>query len=475
MKPELCRTNQRVAFLVLAILFFAVPAYGNSGPVVYVEEPAFSMIPGEGTALSIDSEYLRIDLSQEGRFSAQITADYRMVYHGDEAVSQLMLFPFITSPSRSFSDTVRITADGIPVGFETYRLMDVPELPFSVHQENGYERYLETVGSLSMTELVNAANRQEPIHLSLQDEVIVYTFQFPQKVDAYEASVTFTVDPGHHTLMESGFNGRVQNVRGDVTLSRWIPGQSDSRRQPPDARIVMMGEKQLQEGFDVPEEVTIKQEIRTLEEMFQELISEKNLSGDPAASTALMHFAADRLDELLGERRWVFSLDWDIFDLYFDTSYVGAFVYNVDFMPESERDISVSYEMQASQDRSGTSRYTALIAYLLSPAAGWQDFKDLSVDIIPHPEQPYLLSSSLPLAFDESTGHYRGFFAELPQDDLVFRMYHRSEPETGLVKLFNDPYILLLVVPVVLVLSVLGAVVIVVMLALKKNKMSLRE
>jgi hypothetical protein len=435
------------------------------------------MIPGEGTALSIDSEHLRIDLSQEGRFSAQITADYRMVHHGDEAVSQLMLFPFITSPSQSFPDTVRITADGMPVGFETYRLMDMLELPFSVHEENGYERYLETVSSLSMAELVNAANRQdqEPIHFSLQDEVVVYTFQFPQKVDAYEASVTFTVDSGHHTLMESGFNGRVQNARGDVTLSRWIPGQSDSRLQPPDARVVIMGEKPLQEGFDVTEEITIKQEIRTLEEMLQELISEKNLSGNPADSTALMRFTADRLDDLLGDRRWVFSLDWDIFDLYFSTSYVGAIVYTVDFMPESERDISVSYEMQASQDRSGTSRYTSLIAYLLSPASGWQDFKDLSVDIIPHPEQPYLLSSSLPLTFDESTGHYRGFFAELPQDDLVFRMYHRSEPETGLVKLFNDPYILLLLVPVFLVLSVLGAVVLVVTLAMTKNKMSLRE
>ncbi|MDW7672745.1 MAG: hypothetical protein SCM88_13765 [Bacillota bacterium] len=434
------------------------------------------MIPGESTSLSIDSEYLRIDLSHEGRFSAQITADYRMVHHGDEAVSQLMLFPFITSPSRSFSDSVRITADGIPVGFKIYRLMDMPEMPFSVHQEDGYERYLETVRSLSMTELVKAANRahQEPTHFNLQEEVVVYTFQFPQKVDAYEASVTFTVDPRHHTVMESGFNGRVQNVRGDVTLSRWIPGQSDSR-QMSDARIVMMGEKPLQEGFDVPEEVAIKQDFRTLEEMFQELVSEKIPSGDPAVSTAMMHFAADRLDDLLGERRWVFSLDWDIFDLYFDTSYVGAFVYTVDFMPESKRDISVSYEMQASQDRSGTSRYTALIAYLLSPASEWQHFQNLSIEIVPHKEQPHILSSSLPMVYDERSGHYRAFFEKLPQEELVFRMYHRSEPETGLVRMFNNPYILLLVVPVVLVLSVLGAVVIVVMLALKKNKMNLRE
>ncbi|WP_343184422.1 hypothetical protein [Anoxynatronum sibiricum] len=315
----------------MLILLLPVQAHGNAGPVIYDEDPVFSIMADNDSKLAVIEEDLVIDLSQEGRFTAHIKATYHMQNQHHEELRQGMLFPFISVYGHSSLEEVVIQVDGVSIPVEAHHLFNLPMDHYMRGDGSAYEEYVQQLQATTLDKIIEV----------------------------------------------------------------------------------------MKDGDDLP--------IRP----------ETKADGDEI--------------------------------------HVGAFTYDVDFAPGEVREVQVQYTVRTSQDRSETVKYSSLVAYFLRPASRWQSFENLTVTVIPHEEQPFLLESSLSLAYDQATQHYTGSFETLPDQDLVFRMYHRQKPETGLLRILSDPYILLLIIPAALVLAVLVLVTVVVLMAMKKSKMNLRD
>ncbi|SMP44413.1 hypothetical protein [Anoxynatronum buryatiense] len=319
-----------VCFMML-ILLLPVQAHGNAGPVIYNEDPVFSIMADNESKLAVIEEDLVIDLSQEGRFTAHITATYRMQNQQNEELRQGMLFPFTSVHGHASLEDVVIQVDGESIPVEAHHLFNLPMNHYMRGDGSAYEEYVQHLQATTLDEIIE-----------------------------------------------------VMKNKGD------LPTTSENKTD----------------------------------------------SGE---------------------------------------IHVGAFAYDVDFAPGEVREIQVQYTVRTSQDRSETVKYSSLVAYFLRPASRWQSFEDLTVTVIPHEEQPFLLASSLPLVYDRAAERYSGYFETLPDQDLVFKMYHRQKPESGLLRILSNPYILLLIIPAALVLAVLILVTVVVLMAMKKSKMNLRD
>jgi hypothetical protein len=110
---------------------------------------------------------------------------------------------------------------------------------------------------------------------------------------------------------------------------------------------------------------------------------------------------------------------------------VEAFVYEVEFEPEERALVKVEYTMRATRDRRKSSGFTNLFLYLLDPAKGWKEFKDLNIKVIPNDGMPYIIDSSLPL--EKDNGIYTAHFSTLPQDNFYFITYHKDKLDPPII------------------------------------------
>lgn len=462
--------------ILVIVCMLSLTANANSGPVVVEENPGLTIIPMGETELWIESEHLVIDMSQDGPYTAKIEAFYQMKNPTTDRISQTMLFPFVTEPLRTQYETIEIIANEKEVSYEVLRLADLPMSHHRFHEDEWHDRVYEEIRAFDWHHLTAIAgeNDLDPQHYNLMDEVTVYTFEMIRKDESYEATVSFDYEADNQIIIAAGFNGMAHESQRRITWSRWIHEKS-GKDQSDTARIIILGEPPDIENLVVTEETIVDVEQLSLETVLNQAFASLHQSDHLIQHPFFGQYMISRLDQLIGRSNTVISLEWDILEVYYGTSYIGAVLYTVDFEPESQLEMIVRYDLRAGQDRSNTSRYAAFVAYLLSPAAEWKHFQNLTIQLIPHEDQPYLLNSTLPLHYNATSGMYENDFEELPDNDLLFRMYHRSEPESGFIKTFNNPYILLLVVPVALVIAVLGVVAAVVLFALKKNNMNLRD
>jgi hypothetical protein len=355
-------------------------------------------------------------------------------------------------------------------------LQDYAGSQYGVSSIHNYSDYISRANALDMNELLSAWNEStdELIHFNIDDEIQVITFSAPLHNERYEVKVDYQIDTAISKMMASGFTFHSRNNKGTGSFGRWIENIENEENRP---KLVfyVVGEPIDEEQLNVTDSVTINSETVKAGEILDYWVLEQ-IQNEPAKNErAYFDYLVERIDDFLVSNTGVAQLDEDILQPYFYHSYVGALIYDVNFAPGSFREVIVEYTAKASQDRTDTSRYGSLVAYLLNPASNWKDFQNLTIHIYPHRNQPYLLESSLDMGKKQPDGSYNAYFKTLPDENLVFRMYHRENPETGLLKTFNNPYILFLIVPVVLVLAVLGVVTLVVMSALKKNRMNLKE
>ena len=115
-----------------------------------------------------------------------------------------------------------------------------------------------------------------------------------------------------------------------------------------------------------------------------------------------------------------------------------------------------------------------MYAYILSPAALWKDFSNLTIEVYPHPDQPYMMNSTLPMERVETNiaydTHYSAFFSHLPEGDLIFQMYHRETPEPWLLATIQNPYLMGLVILPLFLLILLTTITVIILLAVRKKK-----
>ncbi len=462
--------------IVLMMLMTLGPVFANAGPIVIEESPALSILPVGDSEIRIEAERLLIDISQGSSNTAHVRAVYQMVNPTERVISQTMLFPFVSEPHQAHHETMRILANEEAVEVEMLRLLDLSRSHHSVNEVHWSKRAYEEIRDLDWETLTAAAGEwsKAPRHIHLDEEVTRYRFDFPVQDEEYQASISFLHQEKSQMILAEGFNALANDGEGKLTWSRWIRQRPGS--QPANTALVTVaGKSQTLNQLTFPEGTLIEQETMTLESALMESVDKADISSDRKSAQFVKQYTINQLDHLAGQSQRVINLDWDILHSYSGTPFVGALLYTVTFEPESQVNLDIQYELMIGQDRSDTVRYSSLVAYFLSPAAEWSHFQNLTIEVIPHEDQPYLMDSTLPLDFNPDTGNYHNTFEQLPGEELLFRMYHRSKPETGLIKTLSNPYMLLLIIPVALVLAVLGVVALVVILALKKNKMNLRE
>ena len=464
--------HKHVAMIVVILLVFSpFTAFGNAGPITVEEEPAFHVMPNHETVLAVESEQLMIDLSQGGVFTAWVQAVYQMVNDSNDAFTQTMVFPFVTAPSRSYLDTVQVHVDGVPIELRQFRLLPVDGPDAAVDPEERFHVYMDQIQSIDLPvalEMINTMHDNKNTQL-LHERLMVYQFEIPVKEEAYQLHISFSIDAENQMVIADGFNSYGFAQPGVVTLGKRVHGEQKPSQFIAASAAVLGGSLEEALFIEATNPVNVTREEMTMEEFvftYGSLVEEIN---DEAEKTALLHYVVNQMAKKKDAGQAV-SMLGDSVSQFQHGTYMGALMFDVDFHPGQKREMSIGYDLRTSEDRSITTRYSALVGYLLSPATYWNRFENLSIEVVPHADQPYVLTSTLDLTRNPETGIYHGFFPTLPSENLVFRMYHRSEPESGLAKRLSNPYILLLIIPAMLLLSFLIVAVVLVVFMVKKRK-----
>lgn len=149
-------------------------------------------------------------------------------------------------------------------------------------------------------------------------------------------------------------------------------------------------------------------------------------------------------------------------------------VYNVEFAPNSQRKVSVSYNTSGTMDRTQTIEPLYSFDYILNPARNWSDFKNLNIEIIPPQRAPHIVESNIEFTRGQDNT-YTASLAQLPEDDLSFTLY-AHEKITLLDKVQGSlnrglGYPMYLAPPLIgaLIFIVLGIIIVMVVFKRKKN------
>ena len=466
---KLIKTLFLSAILLMSMTTLAL---ANSGPIVVEEGPAFSISPEGSTAISVKNEYLEFDMSKASGNTAKVTAVYEMKNTSKEAVEQKMLFPFVTSNSKNFISSVRITKDGKPVDFKTFRLVDIPEVGAGVKHNFKENANAELSATLKMDNIIKMLNQNNylPKNYNENQTVKVYTLHLPLKDKEYEAQVEYKLDPKKHKLIYGNVNGSNFNKDGSGKFIASVPSKFSSVISL-NAFFVVLGDSSESKAVlksSTGQELTVEE--KTIGEFLTDYIANGNpLKGKIGDTTNLRPYTIKQLDVLLGRNEPLVSIYESVISS-FSNPYIGAFLYSVDFEAESSKTVKVEYEMQATRDRSVTKNYSNLFLYLLRPAEGWKEFGGFIVKVIPSENMPYIIESSLPLVKDISTGIYNGQFSNLPEKDFYFVTYYTDQPDPPIAAALGRKQSMFHLLPSLLALiALVGVIAVILRVSRKRN------
>lgn len=422
---------KKLIFLVLMFcLSFTASVYANSLPVIMEEEPGFAVAPVNDTPIIVSKEKLRFVVDHANPRKAAVTAGYTMENPTGEAVTQPMMFPFLTSGELTgFAQRVKITANGRPVQFITRRLDDINT---------------ELMKELSVTNILSMINRPDfvPSNFKLTQKVKVYTLHILPQENERQAEILFKIDPKKHRLLYDKFNVLSFNNDSSGKLSVLIPPVTADPEKG-NAHIVVFGEdaaNPAQIKSLTGDKITIEE--KTMSEFLHDDFIRENLPDNFKITEmdGIFNYAVKQLDSLMAGSQPFMNFG-DIIGSYVTKTYLGALLYKVDFQPKSSVTLTVEYDMMATIDRSKTKEYSNMFMYLLKPAAAWADFKNLYIEIMPSKKQPFIIESSLPLVKNAETGNYTASFDRLPDKDFYFTTYKTERPDPSLSqvvrRLFN--------------------------------------
>lgn len=420
---------KKVLAIALAAAILLTPistVRANSAPVYWEGYPStVIMSVDEDTDIRVDSEKLLFDLSEglKGGYSplCRITAAYSMSSGKD--TTSIMAFPYIGSLQSLYEGEVRIKADG-------------EEVPFSLFFGEPAEGY----GTFSDSE------KKDPQPFSSILSKVTKTDYEPISFDADEKATLVSIDvkkTGSSSLMISvpmdlqgkdtdiialDFNG--YSREGDrMELKSWVDSTDTieflvigDRFDVAVEGYIDATEKEKNDGFtyEISEDEV---DIRDFLLKEGERLLGRKITDD---STQYWNVLAREVDRAIQNNDGFASIDELTNALYTDR-YI-LFIYSVDFMKETSREVSVSYLSSGTMDKRETTTPKYTFSYLLSPASLWNGFKDLNMEIRTSETEPYILESTL--GFEKTADrNYEASFDTLPDKDLVFTVY-KSEKVT---------------------------------------------
>lgn len=452
---------KKVLALALASALIITPfskVLANSAPVYWEGYPStVIMSVDRDTDIRVDSEKLLFDLSEglKGGYSplCRITATYTMSAGKD--TKSTMAFPYIGSLQSLYEGEVRITADGEAVPFSL--LFGEPAEgygTFSDSEKKNPQPFSSILSTVSNTDY-------EPLSFDADEKATLVSIDV-KKTGSSSLMISVPMDlQGKDTdIIALDFNG--YSREGDrMELKSWVDSTDT-------IEFLVIGD-----SFDVAVEGYIDATEREKNDGFTYEISEdevdirdfllkegERLLGRKITddSTQYWNVLAREVDRAIQNNDGFASIDELTNALYTDR-YI-LFIYSVDFMKETSREVSVSYLSSGTMDKRETTTPKYTFSYLLSPASLWNGFKDLNMEIRTSETEPYILESTL--GFGKTADrNYTASFDTLPDKDLVFTVY-KSEKVTlsdrfngWLNRSYGMIFMLTLLLPPIIVFAIL--------------------
>lgn len=463
---------------IAIIIFFAVMfsdfiiAFANSGPTFWRGYPSSDIMSIDpDSKISVKGENLVFDFSHSDysyyTISGKVTADYDMVNTTSEKKSVQMAFPFVGKLDSLSREDINITADGSSLPYDIY-LGDVVNShgnPFIEDRAADYD-FSTIVGGIT-NESYKGKN------FSGNEMGKLYTIEMTPKVEkGVNLAVDFNLNHEKTKILAYGFNGYERNDK-KARITAWC-------YKPEVLKVFVLGEDiEFNINGYIDGELKKKTDrftynISTDELNFKDYLMEyvkkhTNIkNGGLVSKTQLYNLYAKALDKFLTANQGYCSE----YDLIGQENYerIMTLVYTVEFPPNSEREISISYRASGTMDKTKTKEPLYTFDYILNPAKNWSDFKNLNIKIIPPSTAPYIVDSSI--EFEKNENAYTAALDNLPDGDLSFTLY-KNEKVTlkdkfqGSLK-SNFGYFAPIIKGITIILIVIGTIITIVAVRRKK-------
>jgi len=452
--------KHNIPILVLILLITTTPiVYANSGPTYWRGYPSLEVLSiDKNSPIEIENEKLIFDFSKEeyinkGDYSLSglVTAIYKMKSPINNKEKVQMAFPFISSLDHFKPEEIAIKSDGNNIPFQIYIGKDI---------KLKNRKNVETEENiLDFNKILSSINKEvySPSYYNLDDIGTLYKYDVRAIGEEVKIAIDYTIDYEKTKVISKGFNGGSIKDNTERIMS-WV---SDKEI----LEVFVLGEdielginayidgEMTQETDNYSYELTTeKVSIRDYLNKEVEAYKEQFVYNDYLAENQIFNLCAMTLDELIEK---------DVLNLWIDELFsissldrIFVLLYEIEFLPESSKDISVSYLTRGTMDSVETKKPLYSFEYLLNPASNWANFKDLSIEIKPPTEHPYILDSSLELVRSED-GTYTGEFESLPNEDFSFTLFSK-EQITFMDKMERKLYYYLPIILPFIVASIVG-------------------
>jgi len=384
----------------------------NSGPVYWQGYPSTGIMSiQKNSPITVEHEDLVFDFSDyDDSFytvSGRVTAAYRMTNPAREAQSVQMAFPFVGSINSLSAGDIVITADDETLPYEVY-----------IGDANTRFEFDDIVNTVT-NEPYSAENFSE------NETGRLYTIHVePATGQEINLAVDFSFDAEKTKVFTGGFN-RYERDGQSTRIASWC-------RKPEVLEVFVLGrdiefdinaytDGELSQKTGLFSYRVEKQDAALKPYLIKYAKKHTNaVDTDPVSDVQLYNLYAAALDNHFNKHAGFCPEDELMRQR--EQERVITLVYTVEFPPESRKNVCVGFTAAGTMDGRQTTKPLYSFRYILNPAKNWAGFKDLNVEIIPPPEAPYVIESSIALTREES-GVYRAALEHLPEDDLSFTLY----------------------------------------------------
>lgn len=415
--------KKSIKFIIALLISSFSLVFANSAPTYWQGYPSSDIMTiDKNSPIEVKSENLIFDFSEGDNDSysvqANVTAEYEMTNPTNEIHLVQMAFPFVERLNNINYDDIKIIADG-------------KELPYEVYLGESVDRSIKEFeenkrASFDFEKIVNTISNDAYKAKSFTADKIgkLYSFEIkPTTDEGIDFTVDFSYDYEKTNILIKNFNSFSRDD-GKVRIASGC-------YEPQTAEIYVLGDdidfniKGYTIGSVKEETNSFTYEITEKEVDVKTYLLDyiKNYYGanyKHISDIQLYNLYAKELDKYFVNNLG-FCSDHDIFAESYNERII-TLVYTVEFLPNSDKMVSVSYKTNGTMDKRNTVKPMYLFDYILNPAENWNSFNNLNIKIITPQEAPYIIDSSIDLKKEEGN-IYTAAFENLPEDDLSFILY----------------------------------------------------
>ncbi len=458
------KPNFFIIILILSISLTSI-VHSNSGPTYWRGYPSLEILAvEEDSFIEVENEKLIFDFSKEeyinkGDYSISglVTATYAMTNPTENMERVQMAFPFISSINDFNPNEIVIRSEDVNIPFEVFIGEEI-----MLKNRKGEET---KENRLDFEKILSSINKgiYSPAYFDYDEIGTLHKYSIKTLVEEVNIEIDYTYDREKTKVISKGFNaGYFGGEDNKERISSWI-------RDNEILEVFVIGEeielgingfrdgekkaKSDKYSYELTiEEVTIGDYLKKEAEIYNEQYG----YNEYLAENQVFNLYASTLDELIQD---------NIMNLWIDQLYgigsvdrIFVLLYEVEFLPQSSKEISVSYLTKGTMDSVETKEPLHSFEYLLNPASNWASFKDLTIEIKPPKEHPYIVASSLELIKNKD-GTYTGEYKLLPSEDLTFTLYSKEEitfKDKVERQLYNSRYFIPIIIPMVASIIIIG-------------------